>query len=634
MSELADRVRSLLDHDLLARAGTEQLQSVARRPDASQRELMDGVAAELEVARPDGEERVRVTGVLGSGGMGVVHRGEQTALGRDVAVKTLKPACKDEENTLRLLQEAWVTGSLEHPNVLPVYDIAVDREHGPLVVLKRIAGRTWTELLEDEALARETAETDDLLGWHMRVLIQACYAVELAHERGILHRDLKPDNIMVGEFGEVYVLDWGLAVSTEPRKSSRIPSAEADEVAGTPAYMAPEMFGGDLPTRATDVYLLGGMLHEIVTGKAPNQGATLLEIVSELHNFAPDFGDPTLKELERTCAKALSFEQGERHQSVREFRRELELFLQRRGATQLLERANGSLAELQDELSRSSRLPGEDLSSLDDAAREYRQRIYNLFGECRFGFREVLRSWPDNDTARLGLNAAVTTVVQYELQEGEPRAALALLSELQAPDDLLRARVEAALVSKARDQEKLEQLAEIGRAQDPRRGLRGRVMIVLIMGMLWTATRLAAGLSGAVFTSHGSFVGSQFVFLIALLGLGYWQRAAVTHTSVNMAIFRAAVVGTAAMIAVHAGAVLSGMPVEAAMPFDMLVIACAIGVLAVSRDLGLWPAAAAFVAAFLVSSRWPAHGFYALAGADLALTLNAVAMWWPREGDE
>lgn len=631
MSELQDRVRSLLDRSLLERDASVQMSSVARAPTMSERQLLQELATTAGTQQVDEDARIRVAGVLGAGGMGIVHSGEQMTLGRDVAVKCLRPECRDDENTLRLVQEAWVAGSLEHPNVLPVYDIAVDEERGPLVVLKRIAGRTWTELLDNEHLARDKAQSDDLLGWHLRTLIQVCNAVELAHSRGILHRDLKPDNVMVGEFGEVYLLDWGLAVTTSGDENSRVPVAEADEIAGTPNYMAPEMFGGELPTERTDVYLLGGILHHIVTGFPPHRGTNILEIVGQLHLFKPSFEDPALSKLQQVCERALAYDQKDRHEDVRSFRLELESFLELRGAAQLLQRAGDSLEELQDELQRASRVPSVEPGTLDDTVREYRQRIYNLFGECRFGFREVLRSWPDNKRAQSGLHTAIETVVDYELQQGEPRAAFALLSGMDEPSEALRARVEVALEAQRAERKELEQLAEVGRAYDASQGGRGRVLIVLIMGILWTATRLTAGLTQAMFTTHASFIGSQVVFIVTLLALGYWQRAVVRRTAVNLAIFHSALVGTSGMIAVHAGGMLSGIDVNSAIAYDMLVISCCIGTLAVSQKMQLWVSTFAFLGGFLVISRWPTLSFYALASADLVLTFNAVVLWWPSD---
>ncbi len=172
---------------------------------------------------------------LGEGGMGIVHLATQATMGRHVAVKTLRDGASDVEATLRILREAWVTGALEHPNVVPVYDVAVDARGAPVIVMKRIEGRHWGELLVSPDEVRQRFAVEDPLDWHVRTLASVCNAVHFAHSRGILHRDIKPENVMIGAFGEVYVLDWGIAVSLHDDPSGRLPLvSQAHGVAGTP----------------------------------------------------------------------------------------------------------------------------------------------------------------------------------------------------------------------------------------------------------------------------------------------------------------------------------------------------------------------------------------------------------------
>src|SRR5262249_52505984 len=147
--------------------------------------------------------------------------------------------------TLGLLRESWITGGLEHPNIVPVHDLTVDESGRPRLLLKRIEGLPWSEVLHDAEALRQRFASDDPLDFNVRVLMQVCSPVNFAHRRGIVPRDLKPQNVMIGEFQEVYVLDWGLAVSLVDDGSGRLPlAADVDEMAGTPAYMAPEMLGG------------------------------------------------------------------------------------------------------------------------------------------------------------------------------------------------------------------------------------------------------------------------------------------------------------------------------------------------------------------------------------------------------
>ncbi|HLU49460.1 MAG TPA: serine/threonine-protein kinase, partial [Planctomycetota bacterium] len=213
--------------------------------------------------------------------MGMVYLAEQKALGRKVALKALRPEAETTRGVEKLLEEAWIHGALEHPNIVPVHDIELDARGRPKVALKRIEGRHWGDWIASPERVASSFRVGDILEWNLRVLAQVCQGVHYAHARGFIHRDLKPENVMIGEFGEVYVGDWGLALALRPDPNGRFPHVdEASEIAGTPAYMAPEMLGGSgrRLSERTDVYLLGGILYEILTGEPPHNGSTLKEI--------------------------------------------------------------------------------------------------------------------------------------------------------------------------------------------------------------------------------------------------------------------------------------------------------------------------------------------------------------------
>ncbi|MCZ7681391.1 MAG: protein kinase [Sandaracinaceae bacterium] len=162
-------------------------------------------------------------GTLGEGGMGIVRLATQRSLGRDVAVKTVKGSQAAERATGALLREACVMGLLEHPNVVPVYDLVVGDAGEPAIVMRKIEGSSWASVMHDPAALRARFDAEDALEWNLRVLAQVCNVVDFAHSRGILHRDLKPENVMLGEFGEVYVVDWGLAVALREGLGPAIP---------------------------------------------------------------------------------------------------------------------------------------------------------------------------------------------------------------------------------------------------------------------------------------------------------------------------------------------------------------------------------------------------------------------------
>jgi serine/threonine protein kinase len=237
--------------------------------------------------------RVRLESLLGEGGMGVVYLAEQESLGRKVAVKKVRAESRSPTSVTRLLQEAWVIGQLEHPNIIPVYDISASDSGEPLIVLKRIDGVEWGQLMDDAATVQKRFRAPDLLEWNLDVMARVCDAVHFAHARGFIHRDLKPENVLIGELGEVYVADWGIAVTTRDDQHIVPHARDAKEIAGTPAYMAPEMLGGDVSRigEKTDVYLLGGILHEILSGHPPHRGKDLREMITSiLMDVAPAAG--------------------------------------------------------------------------------------------------------------------------------------------------------------------------------------------------------------------------------------------------------------------------------------------------------------------------------------------------------
>lgn len=181
---------------------------------------------------------------IGDGGMGVVRVARQQALQRDVAVKIVRPDGTRRSVAMgELVREARIAGGLEHPNIVPVHALARDDQGQVLLIMKRIEGRSWASLLAERTSAADGLNT------HLSTLMDVARAVHFAHARGLVHRDLKPANVMVGSFGEVYLLDWGIAVPV---------GTVTREICGTPSFLAPEMVTPEAVIDGqTDVYLLG-----------------------------------------------------------------------------------------------------------------------------------------------------------------------------------------------------------------------------------------------------------------------------------------------------------------------------------------------------------------------------------------
>ena len=232
-----------------------------------------------------------LSGEIGSGGMGVVYAARDLALNRSVAVKLLRHAFPAAGAAVqRFLDEAQITGQLQHPGIPPVHQVGTLPDGRPFLAMKLIKGRTL------HALLGERGSPADGLARFVTVFEQICLAVGYAHSRNVVHRDLKPANVMVGAFGEVQVMDWGLAkvvgAATDPRpdapasgttiRSVRELGAEtqAGSVLGSPAFMPPEQAGGEVARidPRTDVFGLGAVLCSILTGQAPYTGSDLNEL--------------------------------------------------------------------------------------------------------------------------------------------------------------------------------------------------------------------------------------------------------------------------------------------------------------------------------------------------------------------
>jgi eukaryotic-like serine/threonine-protein kinase len=213
---------------------------------------------------------LRVHRELGRGGMGRIHPATDRNLLRRVALKRLDKelACEPMYRD-GFIAEAQMTGQLEHPNILPVYELAVSSEGIPYFTMKLVQGIGLDEWLGDPSRRPGTRER---LQDGLDIFLKVCDAVAYAHHRGVIHRDLKPENIMVASFGQVYVIDWGLARLTKTRPASGAYSQmEAPGEVGAPAYMAPEQARGnpaDMDERS-DIFGLGAVLYEIVCGQLP-----------------------------------------------------------------------------------------------------------------------------------------------------------------------------------------------------------------------------------------------------------------------------------------------------------------------------------------------------------------------------
>ena len=420
--------------------------------------------------------------VIGQGGMGVVHAALQPALKREVAVKRLHPGGDGARASAALLREAWVTGNLEHPNVIPVHTL-IAVEGRPAMVMKLVEGQPFSELL---GARPSRLEGEEPLVFHLRLLLKVCHAVEYAHSRGFLHLDLKADNVMVGELGEVYVLDWGLSATTRADEPLPIRRArEIDGIAGTADWMAPELARADASAigERTDVYLLGGMLHWILTASPRHRGALVIQkLVAAIRSEPVEYGPGVPAELAAIANRATAADPELRFPEARSFRRAIERFLSHRDSTRLTDAAAEGVRRLGE--MRATAPSTEE--STDDAEAQ------RLFDETRFALAQARRTWAENPAVAPALQTLLSGEARSAIAAGQSERARALLSELPLQDPELEAALAALDAGTLARAKRVHVLEELERDQDmtPGRGLRRRLGLVVAVGfsfvhLLW-----------------------------------------------------------------------------------------------------------------------------------------------------
>jgi WD40 repeat protein/serine/threonine protein kinase len=333
--------------------------------------------------------------VLGEGGMGVVYDARQTSIDRNVAVKMLKAKSADnQKQRAKFLAEAVVTGELDHPNIVPIYDVGANSEGALFYSMKKVQGTPWLKIIKQKSIPE-----------NLEILMKIADAVGFAHARGVVHRDLKPENVMLGEFGEVLVMDWGLAQPSKAFRKSRS-IVETNTMGGTPAYMAPEMTTGPIERigPASDVYLLGAMLYEILTGGPPHVAKNAMKC---LMAAARNEITPTDKkgELVDIAMRAMQTNPEDRYQDVKSFQ-----------------------AAIRDYQSHSESVLLSTHAS-DDLKKASETQDYENFSRAVFGFQQAIELWDGNKGAIAGLADAKLSYAQTAFQKGDLDLSLSLVDK-------------------------------------------------------------------------------------------------------------------------------------------------------------------------------------------------------------
>lgn len=262
--------------------------------------------------------------LLGSGGMATVVLARDRQLGRDVAIKRMRPElAEDPGSRHRFEEEAQILAGLEHPGTVPVHDAGTLETGEPFYAMKRVQGRTLKDLLSSRQ--PEDIRSRQSITHLVDVFERVCQTLAAAHRQGLVHRDVKPANVMVDDLGSVYLVDWGLAVRLEGDSGSR--AHPGGSIAGTPAYMSPEQARAAPTNPAADVFSLGTVLYEILTGANPFASADALESMRRVQEESP--APPVARNpaagraLSAVCMKALARDPSSRYGSAMELAEEI-----------------------------------------------------------------------------------------------------------------------------------------------------------------------------------------------------------------------------------------------------------------------------------------------------------------------
>ena len=367
------------------------------------------------IAADDADYHIRSE--LGRGKQGVVYAAKQKGLGRTVAIKLVMKGAAgsvEREKLNRFVREAEITAALDHPNILPIHELAVTDGGELFYSMKKVDGKAWNDIIDDKI---------NTLDENVECLLKVCDALAFAHSKRVIHRDLKPGNIMIGGFGEVLVADWGMAVDLSKTDNFR-PTAEQKDpfsFGGTPAYMSPEMAKHDWPRIGTrsDIYLLGAILYHLVQGRPPRDGRTVYEVLERARS---NFYFPVNEDsgLTAVALKAMANSPSDRYATVEEFQEAIREVNRHAESARLSDHADKLL---------------EEASQASD---------YGKFNEAIFSYRNAIDLWRDNKPAQLGLKKAKLAYSENALSRGDFDVCLETLDANEQDEKELYEKAKAA----------------------------------------------------------------------------------------------------------------------------------------------------------------------------------------------
>ena len=624
LEELAARLERLgMKSSVLEAAGDR---TVTLKEDGERRALREGDhlrrLPKLMVDEEGGQSLrsdLVATDTLGEGGMGLVRLANQVALDREVALKTVRDD-RHAEVAQTLLQEALVTGYLEHPNIIPIYTVGQSDDGAPLIVMKRVEGISWHDHLRAQRQSPEGLGLED----EVEVLIQVCHALEYAHSKGVLHRDIKTDNIMIGHFGEVYLLDWGLAVSIDGEQPLLPTLDQSEALCGTPCYMAPEMAHQDREAidERTDVYLLGATLHEVMVGRPRHGGEKIIHMLFNASQSEPvDYEEAIPEELARIANRACHREPSQRFESVADFRQALEAFLEHRQSVAISDEAHRVSAQLRERLDRVGEAGEAD-------------ELRDLLTQCRFGYRQALKLWPRNPGANRGLQEVLEAMAAHYLDNEKVEAARACLIDMPTPNEALQRRLEALEERLGEEEQELKRLQKLEDDLDLNTSRRTRAILILTFGVIWSLTSLYAAfeLTDADVASDETM--ARYVraglrnVAIVLVGIGVgWKKLNANTVNRQLAMSVVALFGLTAIF--RWGVWELGGDMNVGSMGEALLIVLFLFFIGLISDLRICLVGIPFLATALVTVLMPAIYLWIYPVAVLLTALGLAWFWSP-----
>ena len=409
----------------------------------------------------DQQSEYELLDVLGEGGMGVIYSARQSSMDRRVAVKMLKEERTQKADRGQFLEEAVITAELEHPNIVPIHELGSNQKGALFYAMKQIEGQAWRDVIGDKSLEE-----------NVEIWMRVADAIAFAHSRGIIHRDLKPENIMLGQFGEVLVMDWGLAHVPTGDPTPKLKSMPRS--GGTPAYMAPEMVTKPNQIQpSSDIYLLGSILLEMLTGWPPHSGTSVMKCLlaaaaNKICEAPPKetFGKRGIQyaALMEIAQRALATLPEDRYQSVTEMQQAVRDWMVHSESLVIAERSERLLK----------------------TARENDR--HDDFVRAIFGFEQACELYPANESAAKLLPEAKLAYAQSAAEKGDYDLAASLLDPQISDHAKLLISIESS-----REELRLRQ-SYLQTQRIALQLLTGATVVLLLLGLLVTSWLRAGAL--------------------------------------------------------------------------------------------------------------------------------------------